>query len=242
MIFHLRHEMSVKVNMPVPIFVNDNFYHIFNRGVEKRIIFNETNDYLRFVRSLFEFNDELSVEDIRYQIFNDPIKELEIRRPRKLLVDIACFCLMPNHFHLVLNQLKEGGISKFMQKLGNGYTKYFNTKYERSGVLFQGTFKTVPILTDAQLLHISRYIHLNPVELIESQWKERGVEDWRKVQKFLESYQWSSYLDYIGQKNFSYLVNPRFISEQFKSAGEYKKFIKIWVIKDANEIEDLILE
>jgi len=232
--------------MPRLTFANNNFYHVYNRGVEKRKIFMDDYDYFRFIHDLFEFNDKNIVINISRRISDktegNPIPFNKIRRQRELLVDIICHCLMPTHFHVCLRQLVDGGISKFMQKLGIGYTNYFNLKYERSGVLFQGKFKAVPIDTDVQLTHITRYIHLNPVELVEPNWKERGIKDWKKVKKYLESYRWSSYFDYIGKKNFPSLINKKFLFNYFDSEKEYQKFVKDWVLKDSKIIEDLTIE
>lgn len=127
--------------MQKPSFVENQIYHIYNRGVEKRDVFLEDKDYLRFIHDLFEFNDENSALNVVYY-FNRQSKEVELqylekeRKPRKLMVEILIFTLMPNHFHLVVKQKRENGIVKFMQKLGTGYTNYFNKKYERVGSLF----------------------------------------------------------------------------------------------------------
>lgn len=229
--------------MPRPIFVNDNFYHIYNRGVEKRQIFMDKSDYFRFIHDLYEFNDKNMVLNVLRRINEgNPISFIKVVKPREMLVEILCYCLMPNHYHLFLRQRLDGGISKFLQKLGIGYTNYFNLKYERNGVLFQGKFKAVPVETDVQFTHISRYIHLNPIEIVESNWKEEGIKDWRKVEKFLESYRWSSYLDYIGKKNFPSLIKRDFLFNYFDNEKEYQKFVKEWALKDTETIKDLAME
>ncbi len=233
--------------MPRPVFVNEKFYHIYNRGVEKRKIFMDDLDYLRFVHDLFEFNDKNIVLNILRRLPNSEIEGSptpfnRVRRPRELLIDIICYCLMPNHYHLFLRQRAKGGISKFIQKLGGGYTNYFNLKYARNGVLFQGKFNAVPVDTDIQFIHISRYIHLNPVELLEPDWKEKGIKDWKKIKKFLESYRWSSYLDYIGKKNFPSLIKRDFLFNYFDNEKEYQKFVKEWALKDTETIKDLAME
>ena len=261
------------------IFTNYRFFHLYNRGTDKRQIFMDKNDYYRFIRGLFEFNDVnpsdhfiryiikdkigrgststnwekdriVEVEKDHYQIpvltagrKNKLSKKIQkIREPRKLLVNILCFCLMPNHFHLLIEQIKDHGIIDFMQKLGTGYTMYFNEKYERSGHLFQGRFKAVPVVNESQLLHLSRYIHLNPAELKEPKWEEEGIKNRKAIKKFLEQYQWSSYADYIGKKNFPSVTNRKLINSYSKNPKEYKKFVNDWLTKDFEKIEDLILE
>jgi putative transposase len=122
---------------------------------------------------------------------------------------------------------------------------YFNEKYKRVGSLFQGRFKAIEVDSEPYLLQLSRYIHLNPVDLIEPNWKENGLADPKKVNEFLENYRWSSYMDYIGKKNFPSLTSREFLLELFNnSPSEYKKFVKDWEmsIDDLEEMNHLILE
>ena len=131
----------------------------------------DDKDRFRFIHDLFEFNDQDSVLNVAYY-FNPKSMEVEHqyfekqRKPRKLLVEILIFALMPNHFHLLLKQKRGGGIVKFMQKLGTGYTNYFNKKYKRVGGLFQGRFKAVLVSEEAHFIHLPFYIHTNPLDLI----------------------------------------------------------------------------
>ena len=205
--------------MKKPVFINGQICHVYNRGVDKRQTFMEKGDYFRFIHDLYEFNDEAPALHPLSQPRRSPntseVELLKIGRSRKreLLVEILVFCLMPNHFHLLLRQIKEKGIERFMQKQGTGYTNYFNKKYERSGALFQGRFKAVLVEDDAQLLHLPYYIHCNPIDLIEPNWRERGIGEPKKVMEFLESYRWSSFPDYIGKKNFPSVTSRDFIAE-----------------------------
>src|SRR3989344_4291689 len=122
-----------------PIFANGQFYHVYNRGTDRRRIFMDDKDRFRFIHDLFEFNDANIILNNTYYWGRIPIgKE---RKPRKILVDIVAYALMPNHYHLLLQQRRDNGISLFLQKLGSGYTSYFNLRHERSGVLFQGKYK-----------------------------------------------------------------------------------------------------
>src|SRR3989344_7885148 len=139
-------------------FANDYFYHAYNRGTDKREIFSDEKDYFRFIRDLFEFNDNNAVVNANFrfvQQINYGGSTSIVSRAREQLVDIISFCLMPNHFHFILKQLKDGGIVKFMQKIGTGYTMYFNQKHKRSGVLFQGKFKAILIARDEYFLPLS---------------------------------------------------------------------------------------
>ena len=222
-------------------FIDNQFYHVYNRGTNSREIFKGEKDYFRFIHCLYEFNDRNPALAHHWmarkgELLNKPAE-------REMLVDIHSFCLMPNHFHLILQQRVDAGITKFMRKLGTGYTMYFNEKYERTGVLFQGKFKSIPVLTDEYLLHLSRYIHLNPIDLIEPGWKEFGIKDWDKAQSFLKGYRWSSFLDYVGIKNFpSVITQINFLGGYFSSPGQYKDFVFDFMAKDISEIKSLSLE
>ncbi len=211
----------------------DNFYHIYNRGVEKRHIFQDNQDYYRFIHYLYEFNDINHIINLRTraEIFKKSHSLNTESTVSKLFVDILCFCLMPNHFHLLLKQRVENGISYFMQKVGTGYTMYFNQKNKRTGRLFQNTFKAKLIDSDGYLLHLSRYIHLNPIGIIKPNWKEEGILDseWDEIDKFLKKYKWSSYLDYIGIKNFPSIINKDFLGEQFLDYKQYKEFVDSFI-------------
>lgn len=209
--------------MPKPQFVEENIYHVYNRGVEKRNIFLEEKDYLRFIHDLFEFNDESPASNVLYY-FNPKSMEVQPqyikkeRKPRKLLVEILIFTLMPNHIHLLLRQKRKNGIVKFMQKLGTGYTMYFNKKYERVGSLFQGRFKAALVQTQAHFLHLPFYIHANPIFK-----KYGGSTSIDKKMNFLENYRWSSFPDYIGKKNFPSVTSRKFLLDFFGGEKSYRK-------------------
>jgi putative transposase len=208
-------------------FENNGIYHIYNRGVEKRQIFLDNEDRFRFLHDLYEFNDKETAENIYYR----KIYEIVSRRKvdKKPLVGIHAFCLMPNHFHLIVNQKDNNGISNFMRKLGIGYSMYFNKKYERVGTLFQGRFKAILVNKNEYISYLHYYIHLNPLELIEPDWKEGKIKDLNKAIEFLESYRWSSYMDYIGKKNFPSLINKEFLSGFAGEPENYRKDMIEWL-------------
>lgn len=147
------------------------------------------------------------------------------------LVEIACFVLMPNHFHLLIKQISDGGITTFLRHVANSYTKYINTKQHRPGPLFQGEFKAVRIETNDQLLHVSRYIHLNPLasSIVEK--------------KYLQSYPWSSLPSFLGTSSIPYL-SPNVILDQFSSKQPYKSFISDDedYMKKLKQIQHLLIE
>lgn len=185
------------------------------RAIDNNTIFKNINDNYRGIFSIYEFNNAKSVvirerRQARAKIkreFKKIAEELADRDPvsvdsRDKLVDVLAFCIMPNHIHLLIRQIKDGGITKFMTKVGAGYGGYFNRKYNRKGPLFQNRFGAVHIKNEEQLRVVFAYIHANPVSLIEPKWKELGIKNLKKCVEFLENYRWSSYLDYIGKVNF----------------------------------------
>ena len=179
-------------------FVENEYYHIYNRGVDKRPIFEDSKDLERFFQSIKEFN---SVDPIG-SIFEN---SFEKKKDVKKLVEIVCYCLNPNHFHFVLRQLTENGISEFMKRIG-GYTWYFNNRHKRNGALFQGRFKSSHINTNEYLLHVSAYVNLNnrfkgePYKLSKSSWGE-----------------------YMGREG-DCICTQEIVLGQFKNSKDYEKF------------------
>jgi len=229
--------------MQRPQFVEDQIYHIFNRGVEKRKIFMDEKDRFRFVHDLYEFNDENRVYNSLYLLKRNPkyikVQPQYIKKERTLLVDILAFVLMPNHFHLILKQKIDNGITKFLQKIGTGYTMYFNKKYERVGSLFQGRFKAVMVLKRAHFIHLPFYLHFNPLELAPDY---RGSTSIDKM-NFLEKYRWSSFPDYIGIKNFPSITSRDNLLEFFGDTKGYRKeALKCLEERDFQLDKSLILE
>jgi len=222
--------------------------HVLSRGVDKRKIFLDEQDYFRFVHDLFEFNDQEWVNNIFYRFqrskqSNDIASHYIEKKPRKLLVDILAFCLMPNHYHLLLTSRIDNGISKFMKKLNMGYAKYFNEKYEREGTLFEGRYKSIPVTREAHFIYIPYYIHLNPLDLNFPEWRNKEIKDYKAAMNFLENYRWSSFPDYIGKKNFPSVTNREFLNEFFGGVKQYKKDTLQWLKElDLENIKDLILE
>lgn len=186
--------------------VNGEYYHIFNRGSEKRDIYSQPRDYTRFQKTFYYY--KFCGPKPKFSQFT----KANLFKPllNEKLVEILCFCLMPNHFHLLVKQLKEKGISIFLSQLSNSYTKYFNIKYGRIGPLLQGAFKAVRIEAEEQLIHVSRYIHINPVV--------------SGIVKLPEEYTWSSYQEYIQQAPFYCSIEE--VLSFFKSPEKYQKFVE----------------
>lgn len=176
----------------------DEWYHCYNRGVDKRIVFVEPENYQRFVTLLYTSNGTKSVRisDVFHPNLSSFFdNDFDRGEP---LVEIGAYALMPNHPHLVLKQTQDSGIARFMHKVFTGYTMYFNLKYERTGALFAGTYKYKHVSNDNYLKQLVPYVLLNPIELFEKRWKE-GVANLNKVEKELMSYRYSSLPDFLGK-------------------------------------------
>lgn len=217
-----------------PLVINQ-FYHVFNRSIARQPIFLNKRDYQRMIQVIdfyrypkprlrFSFFDRLPSDE----------KENFLRELRKEMpiVEIISYCLMPNHFHFLLRPIADFGISDFIRNIQHSYSKYFNVKNDRSGSLFQGMFKAVLIETDEQFVHVSRYIHLNPVSsyLIEADQ--------------LENYPWSSFKEYVAKSSNSTFLDKKLIMEWFKSAENYKQFVldQADYQRGLEEIKHLIIE
>lgn len=217
------------------VFANQEIYHVVNRGVAKKPIFTGAKDYQRALEIIDYYR--YPNPPLRFSFYNRlPKREKQnfiekLKKENKPLVEIIAFCLMPNHMHFLLKQLQKKGTPTFMRNFQNSYARYFNTKYDRIGPLFQSMFKAVRIETDEQLLHVSRYIHLNPVSsyLIE-------VED-------LFGYPWSSFPEYVRVQPPK-LVATDLILGYFKTKEDYGKFIfdQADYQRELEKIKHLILE
>lgn len=214
-------------------FANNEIYHLVLHGLDNNLIFKDQDDYYRGLFSIYEFNNAKSIKirDRRKARMKAKKKEnaLEIDM-RERLVDILAFCFMPNHIHLLVKQLTEGGITKFMRKLGTGYGTYFNKKYRRRGHVFQNRFSSVFIKDDTQLKIIFVYIHANPASLVEANLNEKGINNPQKILKFLTQYKWSSYRDYLFKKNFPSVTEREFILNKINGREGCKKAVASWII------------
>jgi len=190
------------------VFANQGFYHIYNLGVEKRVVFENQHDLQRFLDTLIYYTNKNNKP--RFSFRNRETAKKENGVPSETLVEIVAYCFMPNHFHLLLKQVSDRGVSMFLSKVTNSYTKYFNKKYRRAGSLFQGTFKAVQIKSGEELVSLSRFIHLNPLT---------GF-----VVKDLSRFPFSSYLEYINPTAQS-ICEKNYILKHFKNPQEYEQFV-----------------
>jgi len=220
----------------IPLAVNE-IYHIVNRGIASQPIFRNARDYKRFIETFLYYQNKKV--PLKFSTFtklsgkekNDVLQKL--KKERNFLVEIIAFCLMPNHIHFLIRQSEDNGISEFMRNTMNSYCRYFNLKSERFGPLFQGRFKAIRIETPEQLLHVSRYIHLNPFS---------GLVV--KTLDQLISYPYSSLIEYLDAGNIpNPICNKEIILENFEGSS-YKDFVfdQADYQRELQRIKHLVLE
>ena len=215
------------------VFAKEETYHVFNQGITQQIFFRK-RDYLRFLLLIdfYRFPPKLSFSHwYRLEAGKKEKFLSELKKNVPPLVEVLAFCLMPNHFHFLLKQLRSEGISKMIGNLQNSYARYFNLKNERVGPLFQPMFKAVRIQTEEQLIHVSRYIHLNPSSSFLVKIKNLG------------KYPWSSLQEYLGKRRLDF-VKTELITSFFKDIKDYKKFVfdQAEYQRELQKIKQLILE
>jgi putative transposase len=194
-------------------FVSGEYYHVYNRGVDKRTIFQDEADIQRFCESLEEFNTLDPIGSIYENSFAKKLGSSTSKSEERVgnLVTFVAYCLNSNHFHFLLKQEAEKGIEKFMQRLGTGYTKYFNNKYERSGALFQGRFKSIHVDSNGWVVHLSAYVNLN----------DRVHQLGSSTSKLVRSR--SSWDEYLGKRGQG-VCEKEIVLAQFRNVDEYKDF------------------
>lgn len=217
------------------VFANNEIYHILNRSIEQRPIFMSKNQYdrglltlnfYRFKNPPLRLSKALLLENKKREEFFHKLKQ-----ESEKLIEIISYCLMPNHFHFLVKQTTDNGIVKFISNFTNSYTRYFNTKHKRTGPLFQGIFKAVRIENEEQLIHVSRYIHLNP------------VVSFLIKEEFLDVYPWSSLSEFLGHQKEE-ICDKEIVLCCFSSRENYRKFVhdQIDYGKKLEAIKHLMLE
>jgi len=230
-------------------FENGDIVHVILRGIDGNIIFRDKDDYFRGIFSIYELNNLKPTEvrvrrriRIQFKKTNNcgGRTSATFADKRERMVDILCFCFMPNHIHLLLKQVKDNGITEFMRKIGTGYGGYINRKYKRQGHVFQSSFNAVKITTDEQLRIVVAYIHTNSLSLNYPKWKEIGIENPQEALDFLKESKeskWSSHLDYMGIKNFPSVTQREFILDLFGNLKKYQEFIEDYIFWKGNPKE-----
>jgi putative transposase len=209
-------------------FAPGEFYHVYNRGTDKRDIFLDTRDYKRFTELLYVCN---STQSINLRDMHREMDSVFQQEREQTLVAVGAYCLMPNHFHILLTPVAEDGVTRFMNKLGTSYSMYFNKKYDRSGALFQGRFKAKMVVVDEYMKYLYAYIHLNPVKLIDPKWKDDGIKDLDATMKYLSQYSFSSLSRYIGlDREENSILNESLFPEYFPTAASNINELIEWLL------------
>lgn len=208
----------------------EDLYHALNRGVAKLPIVLNDKDRLRFVHDLYVMNNDIPVENLHQSLVLGVI-DLRSRLlvERKRLVTIHAWCLMGNHYHLLLSEHAGGGISRFLRKLNVGYAKYFNVMHDRSGALFQGRTKRILVENDRQFLYILPYIHLNPLDFMRGalSWRHECLKSPSEATEWIANYRWSSFRNYAGEKEFSEILEgSELFADRASHVRELKKFLR----------------
>jgi putative transposase len=197
-------------------FVEGEYYHIYNRGNSKQAIFHDDQDYEHFIKLLATLNTNTRIR-IKKHRFDDN---------EDALISIGAYCLMPNHFHLLITQELEKGISTFMQKVSTAYVMYYNKKYKRTGGLFEGKFKAKHVAGDTHLRYLFSYIHLNPLKLLDTNWKKNVNTLSKKMLNFLYEYKYSSFHEYMS--NEFHIINKQAFPDYFPTKKDFIKSITVW--------------
>lgn len=199
-------------------FALDEYYHLYNRGTEKRIIFLDTQDYNHFLFLMYICNTTKSIE----------LRNIRENFDREItIIDIGAFCLMPNHFHILVREKMENGISTYMKKLLTSYSMYFNKKYKRTGKLYERVFKSTYVDKDTYLKYLYSYIHLNPAKIINKNWRENNNHNKSKLLDYIFKYPYSSLKEYAEEK-FK-IVNPTVFPPYFKKPIDHKEELLDWL-------------
>jgi len=207
-------------------FLETEYYHLYNRGVEKRNIFSSVGDYRRFMALIYLANSDENVR-IGNILRKTAYEDIFTQDRGNPLVAVGAFCLMPNHFHLLATPLSENGLSQYMLKLQTGYSMYFNIKNDRSGSLFQGPFRSQHADEDRYLKYLFSYIHLNPAKLRDPHWKEKPYLKHSPLKMFVEHYPYSSFGEYLNGTHI--ITNPTPFPDYFSSKTEIETHITDWL-------------
>ena len=213
-------------------FVTGEYYHLYNRGNSKQLIFLDDQDRKRFTQLLYLCNSDKSF-NFRDDIIEKGIDTFDFERGKQI-VSVGAWVLMPNHFHFYVSPRgglgETSGLAYYLGKVCSSYSMYFNKKHERTGTLFEGPFKSTHIEDDNQAKYLFSYIHLNPVKLIDSKWRENGIKDYKKALKFLDSYQWSSHHEYRGKKRpENKIISSKDFPDYFSDSKVFDEEIFDWL-------------
>ena len=206
-------------------FALNEFYHLYSRGTDKRVIFKNAKDYNRFVHLLYLCNGTTPI--VYKTLSRNDI--LSVERGEHL-IDIGAYCLMPNHFHILAHERTKNGISMFMRKLLTGYSMYFNKRYERTGSLFESAFKARHADTDRYLKYLFAYIHLNPAKILDPNWRTNINVGRKNIYTYVSTYEYSSFPDYLSKKRQERVIlTKNAFPDYFVKEGDAERNLLDWL-------------
>lgn len=210
-------------------FASDEYYHLYARGIEKKEIFRNTSDYWRFLMLLYVANSDKTIHLSDYSL--DQLSKIFSLPRNNTLIDIGAYCLMPNHWHLLVKAKSDSGVSLFMRKLLTGYSMFFNKKYDRTGGLFERPFKARHINDDDYLNYLLAYIHLNPIKIKDpDSWSGKRIKNPKLADDFLNNYRFSSYSFYCAEdRPENPIIQKNIFPESSLKPDDFKELIKNWV-------------
>lgn len=228
-------------------FIQEEYYHIYNRTLFKRPEFTNYKNSKRLKQAFLLANSTHSSRAFQFlrDNKNAAIKDaVEISGRGERLVDVLCYTIMPNHYHLLLKERQEKGISNFIHKCNISVAKYINIKNNRSGPLFESLFKSKHITTNDYLLHLSLYIHLNPLDfLIGKQWRKHRIRNWDKIKNKLINYPYSSLKNFLDVNHEDKIISGKeIITDQFKNTKEYELFLREWSEESLDLVSDFVID
>lgn len=229
------------------VFVNSRFYHVIIRGFNKKPIFLNERDCLRFLISALFINKVPPNLDMNLsRLDNSQIIKIlngekdffpELIKKPKPLIKVSSFSLLKNHAHFLIKQISDGGVQKFAHRLQTSFGKFFNIKYKNRGPVFENNFRAVPIMDDRQFRYVVGYIPLNALDTAGIGWRRVSLkESWTKVKRVLDAYPWSSYHYFMGRGNFSALIEGDLAKKLFSTPRQFEKHLKDWRVDDVAHI------
>ena len=234
-------------------FIPGEYYHIYSRTILNIPEFKSNDSATKLAQTFLLANSTNSSQAFDYLRNNRNTsleRALEISKSGEKLVEILCYSIMPNHYHLLIKEAKEKGITDFIRKCNISIVKYINIKQKRLGPLFESRFKSKHIDSNDYLLHLSVYIHLNPLDFLSGKdWRENKIQNWEQEKLKILNYPWSSVKYFISstydvdEEIYSNIISgTEIITDQFNSKDDYERFLREWSVESLNEINDLTLE
>lgn len=228
-------------------FVPGQYYHIYSRIILNSPKFKDHKNAKKLAQTFLLANSTKSTEAFEYlRTSKNPKFEnaIEIAKKGDKLVNIVCYSIMPDHYHLLLKEIKEKGITEFIRKSNISISKYINIKNNRRGALFESRFQAKHVNSNNYLFHLSTYIHLNPLDIISGkEWREHKLKNWNDKKKKLLSYPWTSLRHFLYKEYKDPLISgEKIILDQFKNREEYELFLKEWCVETLDDLKNIIID